>query len=208
MPCAPPGVLDAGQVRLRWIGHQIRAGCEIVVDPDIIAAQAHEVTVSAEHALLHAISRLSAALVHAAPAAGQPHEVLADSRPSPAPAPASPEQPCPGRGPVAVSALPAVHRAVPVLFTGQSLPLLAADVLRCQHAVTACPAARHPVVQAAAARTRKRLGCEASGCTSSPVPRSGPRAKNPGQAAGRNKRNTIEASTARPPPQARCRPGR
>ena len=52
---AVPGVLGAGQVRLRWIGHQIRAECEIVVDPDITAAQAHGVTVSAEHALLHAI---------------------------------------------------------------------------------------------------------------------------------------------------------
>ena len=82
---AVPGVLGAGQVRLRWIGHQIRAECEIVVDPDTTAAQAHEVTVSAEHALLHAIPRLSAALVHADPAAGgsDPHDVLADHRPGP-----------------------------------------------------------------------------------------------------------------------------
>jgi cation diffusion facilitator family transporter len=80
---ATPGVLDARQVRLRWIGHQIRAECEIVVDPGITAAQAHEVTVSAEHALLHAIPRLSGALVHADPATGasDPHDVLADHRP-------------------------------------------------------------------------------------------------------------------------------
>jgi cation diffusion facilitator family transporter len=80
---ATPGVLDARQVRLRWIGHQIRAECEIVVDPGITAAQAHEVTVSAEHALLHAIPRLSGALVHADPATGasDPHHVLADHRP-------------------------------------------------------------------------------------------------------------------------------
>jgi cation diffusion facilitator family transporter len=84
---ATPGVLDVGQVRLRWIGHQIRAECEIVVDPDITAAQAHEVTVSGEHALLHAIPRLSAALVHADPATGgsDPHGVLADHRPVPVP---------------------------------------------------------------------------------------------------------------------------
>ena len=37
-----PGVLDVGQVRLRWIGHQIRAECEVVVKPDITAAQAHD----------------------------------------------------------------------------------------------------------------------------------------------------------------------
>src|SRR6266567_2239777 len=34
---ATPGVLDVGQVQLRWIGHQIRAECEIVVPPDITA---------------------------------------------------------------------------------------------------------------------------------------------------------------------------
>jgi cation diffusion facilitator family transporter len=85
-----PGVLGVGQVRLRWIGHQIRAECEIVVAPDITAVQAHQLTVSAEHALLHAIPRLSAALVHADPEArGQdPHRVLADHRPGLAKRPA------------------------------------------------------------------------------------------------------------------------
>ena len=81
------GVLDVGQVRLRWIGHQIRAECEVVVSPDITAVQAHEVTVSAEHDLLHAIPRLSAALVHADPQdrGTDPHHVLADHRPAPPP---------------------------------------------------------------------------------------------------------------------------
>jgi len=85
---ATPGVLDAGQVQLRWIGHQIRAECEIVVAPDITAVQAHQLTVSAEHALLHAIPRLSAALVHADLEArgSDPHHVLADHRPAPVPA--------------------------------------------------------------------------------------------------------------------------
>jgi cation diffusion facilitator family transporter len=82
-----PGVLDVGQVRLRWIGHQIRAECEVVVRPDITAAQAHQVTVGAEHALLHAIRRLAAALVHADPDARgtDPHHVLAGHRQVPAP---------------------------------------------------------------------------------------------------------------------------
>ncbi|MGD0376892.1 MAG: cation diffusion facilitator family transporter [Streptosporangiaceae bacterium] len=62
------GVLDVGQARLRWIGHQIRAECEVVVNRDITAVQAHQVTVTAEHDLLHAIPRLAAALVHADPA--------------------------------------------------------------------------------------------------------------------------------------------
>jgi cation diffusion facilitator family transporter len=86
---ATPGVLDVGQVRLRWVGHQIRAECEIVVAADITAVQAHELTVSAEHALLHAIPRLSGALVHADPRVhgSDPHHMLADHRAAPAPAP-------------------------------------------------------------------------------------------------------------------------
>src|SRR5215469_3015821 len=64
---AAAGVLDVGQVRMRWIGHQLRAECEIIVDPAVTAVQAHEVAVSAEHALLHALPRLAAATVHADP---------------------------------------------------------------------------------------------------------------------------------------------
>jgi cation diffusion facilitator family transporter len=66
---ATPGVLDAGQVRLRWIGHQLRAECEVIVDAEASAVQAHQVAVSAEHGLLHALPRLTAALVHADPQA-------------------------------------------------------------------------------------------------------------------------------------------
>ncbi len=62
-----PGVLGVGQVRLRWIGHQLRAECEIVVDPAASAVRAHQVAVDAEHNLLHAQPRLSAALVHPDP---------------------------------------------------------------------------------------------------------------------------------------------
>ena len=80
------GVLDTGQVRMRWIGHQLRAECEIVIGPGITAVQAHQVAVAAEHALLHAMPRLAAALVHADP---QPrhgadhHDILAAHRQEP-----------------------------------------------------------------------------------------------------------------------------
>lgn len=77
------GVLGTGQVRMRWIGHQIRAECEVIVDPGITAIQAHNVAVDAEHALLHAIPRLAAALVHADPqpdGGADPHQVLASHR--------------------------------------------------------------------------------------------------------------------------------
>lgn len=81
---AAAGVLGVGQVRLRWIGHQIRAECEVVVDPGITAVQAHQITVSAEHDLLHAIPRLAAALVHADPQSRgtDPHHLLAGHRPA------------------------------------------------------------------------------------------------------------------------------
>ena len=80
---ATPGVLDVGQVRLRWIGHQLRAECEVIVGAGTSAIQAHQAAVDAEHNLLHALSRLTAALVHADPQA-QPgadhHAVLASHR--------------------------------------------------------------------------------------------------------------------------------
>ena len=83
------GVLDVGQVRLRWIGHRLRAECEVIVDPGLTAVEAHRVTVDAEHDLMHAIPRLTAALVHADP---QPddgadhHAVLTSHRPPADPA--------------------------------------------------------------------------------------------------------------------------
>jgi cation diffusion facilitator family transporter len=62
-----PGVLDVGHVRLRWLGHQLRAECEIVISAEASAVAGHQVAVAAEHQLLHALPRLSAALVHADP---------------------------------------------------------------------------------------------------------------------------------------------
>ena len=77
---ATPGVLAAGRVRLRWVGRTLRAECEISVDPASSVVQAHDIAVSAEHALIHAIPRLSAANVHADPldSGTDHHAVLAD----------------------------------------------------------------------------------------------------------------------------------
>ncbi|MEW1775368.1 cation diffusion facilitator family transporter [Streptomyces sp. NPDC086777] len=76
-----PGVRAVGELRLRWIGHRLRAEVAVVVDGETTVRQAHAVAVAAEHALLHAVPRLTAALVHAdpAPAPGQadPHLALA-----------------------------------------------------------------------------------------------------------------------------------
>ena len=62
-----PGVLGVGRVRLRWVGHQMRAECEVIVDANASVIEAHQVAVSAEHGLLHALPHLAGALVHADP---------------------------------------------------------------------------------------------------------------------------------------------
>ncbi|MBO2449266.1 cation transporter [Actinomadura barringtoniae] len=61
------GVLAVGRVRLRWIGHRLRAECDVVVDPATTVVEAHRVAVEAEHNLLHALPRLTGAIVHPDP---------------------------------------------------------------------------------------------------------------------------------------------
>ncbi|MEV5547565.1 cation diffusion facilitator family transporter [Streptomyces sp. NPDC052309] len=62
-----PGVRGVGELRLRWIGHRLRAEVALLVDGGATFREAHRVAVDAEHALLHAVPRLTAALVHADP---------------------------------------------------------------------------------------------------------------------------------------------
>ena len=76
-----PGLRGVGQVRMRWIGHNLRAEADIVVDPTLTVVEAHALAVAAEHALIHAVPRLTAATVHtdhALPAGDHhdPHAVL------------------------------------------------------------------------------------------------------------------------------------
>ncbi|WP_391858806.1 cation diffusion facilitator family transporter [Streptomyces rhizosphaerihabitans] len=75
------GVRDVGELRMRWIGHRLRAEVAVVVDGEATVRRAHDIAVEAEHALLHAVPKLTAALVHAdpAPAPGEadPHRTLA-----------------------------------------------------------------------------------------------------------------------------------
>ncbi|MFD8536422.1 cation diffusion facilitator family transporter [Streptomyces rubrogriseus] len=81
-----PGVRWVGELRLRWIGHRLRAEVALVVDGEATVREAHRIAVAAEHALLHAVPRLSAALVHAdpAPSPGEadPHLALAHHAPA------------------------------------------------------------------------------------------------------------------------------
>ncbi|MGW8949237.1 cation diffusion facilitator family transporter [Streptomyces sp. NPDC055709] len=74
------GVRAVGTVRMRWLGHALRAETSVEVDPELTVVQAHSVAVAAEHALLHAVPRLAGATVHIdhGHATGQdPHAALA-----------------------------------------------------------------------------------------------------------------------------------
>lgn len=75
------GVRAVGAVRMRWLGHSLRAETSVVVDPGLTVVEAHAVAVAAEHALLHAVGRLSGVTVHVdhatRPTAPDPHAPLA-----------------------------------------------------------------------------------------------------------------------------------
>lgn len=61
------GVRAVGDVRMRWLGHDLRAETSIAVDPALTVVQAHAVAVAAEHALLGAVRRLTVATVQIQP---------------------------------------------------------------------------------------------------------------------------------------------
>ncbi len=75
---AVPGVERVGAVRLRWVGHALRAEVEIGVRHDASLIEAHGVAVEAEHRLIHELPRLRAATVHADPdgPAGTDHHAV------------------------------------------------------------------------------------------------------------------------------------
>ena len=73
------GVRSIEQVRLRWIGHRLRAEAGIVVDNTLDVVTAHAIATDAHHRLLHAIPKLVGATVHVSPTGDgvDPHAVLA-----------------------------------------------------------------------------------------------------------------------------------
>ncbi|HKN52324.1 MAG TPA: cation diffusion facilitator family transporter [Amycolatopsis sp.] len=77
-----PGVLGTGQLRMRWVGHSLRAELAVTVDATLTVDQAHRLAHDVEHRLLHQVPRLTAATVHTEPATGAEaaHETLAHHR--------------------------------------------------------------------------------------------------------------------------------
>lgn len=61
------GINEVRELRIRWIGHTLRAEVDATVDPSLSLAQAHDLAHHAEEHLLHDIRRLTAATVHISP---------------------------------------------------------------------------------------------------------------------------------------------
>jgi cation diffusion facilitator family transporter len=70
---ATSGVLDVGQVRIRWIGHRLHAECEITLSETETVGHAHRIAHEAEHRLMHAVPRLTTATVHTEPDSADRH---------------------------------------------------------------------------------------------------------------------------------------
>jgi len=75
-----PGVEGIEQVRVRWIGHQLRAEVGVICDRTRSLVEGHAVAVEAHHRLLHRIPRLAEAIVHVSPCShdgSDPHLAIA-----------------------------------------------------------------------------------------------------------------------------------
>jgi cation diffusion facilitator family transporter len=62
-----PGVLQVRELRIRWIGHTLRAEVDATVDSGLSLLQAHDLAHRAEQQLLGRVHRLTAATVHTSP---------------------------------------------------------------------------------------------------------------------------------------------
>ena len=71
-----PGVEGVRELRLRWIGHSLRAEADLELDGTLTLTEAHRIAHRAEAALRTALPRLTAATVHVGPA-GMDHSTLA-----------------------------------------------------------------------------------------------------------------------------------
>ncbi|GAB3475358.1 cation diffusion facilitator family transporter [Nocardiopsis coralliicola] len=61
------GVAGVRGVRMRWIGHSLRAELSVALPAHLDVASAHRIAHRVEHAVLHAVPRMQAAAVHTEP---------------------------------------------------------------------------------------------------------------------------------------------
>jgi cation diffusion facilitator family transporter len=62
-----PGIREVRELRIRWIGHTLRAEVDASVDAHLTLVQAHELAHHTEKHLLAEVHRLTAATVHTSP---------------------------------------------------------------------------------------------------------------------------------------------
>ncbi|MEO7236853.1 MAG: cation diffusion facilitator family transporter [Lapillicoccus sp.] len=62
------GVREVRDLKIRWIGHTLRAEADVTVDGGLTVGEAHELAHHAEAHLLHDVRRLTAATIHVSPA--------------------------------------------------------------------------------------------------------------------------------------------
>lgn len=62
-----PGIEDVDQVRIRWVGHDLRAEVQVVSDSELSLVDAHAIATEAHHRLLHEVPRLAEAVIHTSP---------------------------------------------------------------------------------------------------------------------------------------------
>ena len=66
------GITGVRELRIRWIGHTLRAEVDATVDPAINVTEAHDLAHHAEAHLLEQVRRLAAATVHTSPSGSHP----------------------------------------------------------------------------------------------------------------------------------------
>jgi cation diffusion facilitator family transporter len=66
-----PAVRGCDGVRIRWIGHELHAELNIMVDGGLTVRQAHSVTEDTRHRLLHQVGRLAEVIIHVNPPEGE-----------------------------------------------------------------------------------------------------------------------------------------
>jgi cation diffusion facilitator family transporter len=69
-----PGVDEVDSVRIRWVGHELRAEIQISSDPSLSLVDAHQIAEEAHHLLLHEVSRLAEAVIHTSPTGHLEHD--------------------------------------------------------------------------------------------------------------------------------------
>jgi cation diffusion facilitator family transporter len=82
---AVDGVVEVGELRLRWVGHRLHADVRITVDRDLGVTDAHDIAEFVQHELLHHVSQLTGVVVHTDPCGhdgSDPHVSTAHHEPA------------------------------------------------------------------------------------------------------------------------------